>query len=89
MKEKKDFEIKEDEFEITVKLGKDFTVIDIEDDGEYEFVICDRERELFASEEIHEIERKGVKVYYVRFEEKEEAIERAKKYMLEKGRLWR
>lgn len=84
-----DFEIEEDEFEITVKLGRDFTVIDIEDDGGYEFVIDQRERELFASEEIHEIERKGVKVYYVRFGEKEEAIERAKKYMLEKGRLWR
>jgi len=82
----KNFEVEEDEFEITVKLGKDFTVIDIEDDG-YEFVITQRERALFTAEEIHEIERKGVKVYYVRFQDKEEALERAKKYMMEKGRL--
>lgn len=83
---KMNFEVEEDEFEITVKLGKDFTVIDIENDG-YEFVITQRERMLFTAEEIHEIERKGVKVYYVRFQDKEEALERAKKYMMEKGRL--
>lgn len=45
------FEIEEDEFEITVKCGKDFVVIDIEDDG-YEFVIAQREKVLF--DEVHE-----------------------------------
>ncbi len=83
------FEIEEDEMEIWVKRGKDLTVIDIEDEDEYEFVIARREKELFAPEEVHEIELKGDKSYYVRFESKEEAIERAKKYMLEKGRLWK
>jgi hypothetical protein len=82
------FEIEEDDMEIWVKRGKDLVVIDVEDEG-YEFVIAKRERELFAPEEIHEFERKGDKNYYVRFGSKEEAIERAKKYMLEKGKLWK
>ena len=83
------FEIEEDEFEIWVKRGKDLTVIDIDED-EYEFVIARREKELFASEEVHEIRSKGgLEGYFVRFQNKEEAIERAKKYMLEKGRLWK
>ncbi len=82
------FEIEEDEMEIEVRLGKDITVIDIEDDG-CEFVIAQREKVLFASEEVHEIECRGDTVYFVRFQDKEEAIERAKKYMLEKGKLWK
>ena len=84
------FEIEEDEFEITVKCGKDFVVIDIEDEDEYEFVIARREKELFAPEEVHESRSKGgLEGYFVRFQNKEEAIERAKKYMLEKGKLWK
>jgi len=82
------FEIEEDEMEIWVKRGKDLTVIDIEDEDEYEFVIAQREKTLFTSDEVHEIECRGDTVYFVRFQDKEEAIERAKKYMLEKGRLW-
>jgi hypothetical protein len=82
------FEIEEEEMEIWVKRGKGLVVIDVEDEG-YEFVIAKRERELFTPEEIHEFERRGDKNYFVRFEDKEEAIERAKKYMLEKGRLWK
>lgn len=83
------FKIEEDEMEITVKRGKDFVVIDVEDEDEYEFVIAQREKVLFASDEVHEIECRGDTVYFVQFQDKEEAIERAKKYMLEKGRLWK
>ncbi len=84
------FEIEEYEIEIWVKRGKDLTVIDIEDEDEYEFVIARREKGLFAPEELHEIRSKGgLEGYFVRFRNKEEAIERAKKYMLEKGRLWK
>ncbi len=86
----KEFQIEEYEIEIWVKLGKDITVIDIEDEDEYEFVIARREKVLFAPEELHEIRSKnGLEGYYVSFQNKEEAIERCKKYMLEKGKLWR